>query len=348
MKFVHDGILIGGSEYQRQFTGLLLIGEIAVAWIRQSLGQETPSWDRVLVSYATLLLQGFCGDIAEDIAQSSGYDWMELLARRHGLSRPARQDEKNCLCIVRAILIIALRFGQVYGRSIEEVLRHTASRPDRVVQWKFSERPVFCKQNGVRGSPIMDKSMTTNSFNGLFQVMVLSAGIRNKMTSHSKLREAARYDWSEQGLMLTEACDQTYATIPSKPVGSYQVLQLLIADPEEEGYRRFGRLNAALQGIGEYWTENQLDNLSIILPCSELNFSDSIGQLLGSDGQTFVNFFSKINVCLDRAKDQRELTGIARNGSRDEPTTFQFYCPRCKRCSNRIPKMVRQHEINCY
>jgi len=61
------------------------------------------------------------------------------------------EGKDNVMCAVKLILILALRSGNVYGSTIDQVLEHTKARTDRTIQWRFPDRPVLCGSTATGG-----------------------------------------------------------------------------------------------------------------------------------------------------------------------------------------------------
>jgi len=62
----------------------------------------------------------------------------------------------NIMCAVKMILILALRSGNTYGTSVEQVLSVATARSDRTIQWRYPDRPVLCAAASI-GIPDFDK-----------------------------------------------------------------------------------------------------------------------------------------------------------------------------------------------
>ena len=90
------------------------------------------------------------------------------------------------------LLVVALRFGHVYGNTLQEVLQHTARRADRVVQWRSPERPVICK---IPRGPVvstLDNPAPEQQLGRTLKQMALAAGVLDRVTSHAVRRGAMR------------------------------------------------------------------------------------------------------------------------------------------------------------
>jgi hypothetical protein len=55
------------------------------------------------------------------------------------------------------LLIVALRFGNVHAKTIDELLHLAAERRDKTVQWTHPEQPVLCAFGNVDASIQLDK-----------------------------------------------------------------------------------------------------------------------------------------------------------------------------------------------
>ena len=96
------------------------------------------------------------------------------------------------LCPVKAIIIMALRFGNVKNaNSIEELLLNTARRDDKTVQWKDPRRPIlpsFTSGHIV----LLDKPASSRQFNATLAEVSVRAGIVARITGHDLRRGSAQ------------------------------------------------------------------------------------------------------------------------------------------------------------
>jgi hypothetical protein len=98
----------------------------------------------------------------------------------------ALQDaSQNAVCVIKLLLIVALRFGHVYGTTINEVLEHTAKRADRTVQWIYPKRPVLCKIPRGSAETTFNEPAPANQLSNTLVEMGLAAGVLDRITSHA-------------------------------------------------------------------------------------------------------------------------------------------------------------------
>lgn len=83
------------------------------------------------------------------------------------------------------MLIVALRFGHVYGTTIKDVLEHAGRRADRTVQWTHPKRPLLYQI--PRGSAVttLDDVAPEAQLSRTITQMGVAAGVLDRLTSHS-------------------------------------------------------------------------------------------------------------------------------------------------------------------
>lgn len=105
---------------------------------------------------------------------------------------PLEDASQSVVCVVKMLLIIALRFGRVRYTTIEEVLAHAAERYDGVVEWANPEAPVLCQMARGTSTVAYDKPAHQSQVRNAVQDIALAAGILDKVTSHDIRRGALR------------------------------------------------------------------------------------------------------------------------------------------------------------
>lgn len=105
---------------------------------------------------------------------------------------PLEDASQSVVCVVKMLLIIALRFGRVRHTTIEEVLAHAAERYDGVVEWANPEAPVLCQMARGTSTVAYDKPAHQSQVRNAVQDIALAAGILDKVTSHDIRRGALR------------------------------------------------------------------------------------------------------------------------------------------------------------
>lgn len=80
----------------------------------------------------------------------------------------------------------------MYGKTLREIMLHTAKRADRTVQWTHPHRPVICEM--PRGSAVLtlDKPAPEAQLGRTLKEFALAYGILDRVTSHAVRRGAMR------------------------------------------------------------------------------------------------------------------------------------------------------------
>lgn len=105
---------------------------------------------------------------------------------------PLKNPSQSVACPIKLLLVLALRLGYVYGRTIEDCLAHTARRMDRTIQWKVPNAPVFCKMNGNSAFLKLDEPAGQHQVRYTLQQMALLTGILDRVDSRGIRRGALR------------------------------------------------------------------------------------------------------------------------------------------------------------
>jgi hypothetical protein len=93
----------------------------------------------------------------------------------------------NIVDPIKLILIMAIRSGNICG-SIGDILHDTSKRIDRLVQWKFPDRPVLCttETNGIMNWDELANSMHSNHV--LVKAVAAMCGSKDLSITPAQLR----------------------------------------------------------------------------------------------------------------------------------------------------------------
>jgi hypothetical protein len=121
------------------------------------------------------------------------------------LLTPLLEDpSQSVVCVVKMLLVIALRFGRVRHTTIEEVLAQAAGRYDGIVEWADPEAPVLCQIARGTSTVAYDKPAHQSQVLHSVQDMALAAGILDRVTTidirKGALRDAAYLKKSVSGV----------------------------------------------------------------------------------------------------------------------------------------------------
>lgn len=108
------------------------------------------------------------------------YTWL------HANDDPAH----NSICLVKLVLIQAMRIGQTYGSTIENILQHTKNSDSRV-RWKYPDRPLICSHSQRTGT-LVNEPISVAQLNQNLQDMATQAGLASRVTTHAIRRGALR------------------------------------------------------------------------------------------------------------------------------------------------------------
>ncbi|KAK5171127.1 uncharacterized protein LTR77_004271 [Saxophila tyrrhenica] len=226
---VYRKLLVRGKWRKMQWVGFQVLLRIANSWIEHALNGGCHDWDVVLLKLLGLILMGACGARAGDVARSNHYNGVEYLCwadlemklkstspqeapsvqdltltvtleytkghkRTMNESRsvyiePLEDPNHSAVCLVKLLLIVALRLGQVQFSTIHEVLAQAAARWDGAVQWKDPKAPVVCK---LRPKRDFSKPASTDQLRATVKAMALNAGVLAPITTHDLRRGALR------------------------------------------------------------------------------------------------------------------------------------------------------------
>lgn len=104
---------------------------------------------------------------------------------------PLVDPQQSIVCPIKMLLVHALRTGQTYGVTIDEVLAHTSQRHDRTVQWKNPDYPVLC---GIDRHSFLRPTYPApaNQLAATIKTMGLVAGILQPITANDVRNGSAR------------------------------------------------------------------------------------------------------------------------------------------------------------
>jgi hypothetical protein len=145
------------------------------------------------------------------------------------------------------LLVLALRLGQTYGVTIDEVLEHTSRRHDRTIQWKNPDHPVLCSIRKGRRFLQVDNPAPARQLTDTVKVMGLIAGILVPIASRDIRSGAARdiahikkgmrgTDQRAAALHIGHSEDSVRAGTTAHYIGALQntVYNMRAADPLED------------------------------------------------------------------------------------------------------------------
>jgi len=179
-------------------------------------------------------------------------------------------------------MIVALRFGQVFGTTLSQVLDHTAQRVDKVVQWTRPDWPVFCRMNLGVLLPVREPAPYTQVSSSLRQ-MALAAGVLGHVTPHDIKRGSVRdtaylkktltgVTNAAVGLVAHHKTKSTNAGVTGGYVGSLQTPMYNLR-AESEFVDRLAPKSAAVpivmkrnkgREIDEYMDKHEMDKKSAV------------------------------------------------------------------------------------
>lgn len=196
----------------------------------------------MLLKLLGILLQSSCAARAGDIALSSAYKGRECLCWRHvtitiadrekplsvqnlllkfeleftkghknasNESRvvyitPLQDPSLNAVCVVKALLVVALRLGRVNYTTLDEVLYEASQRFDGTVQWKDPQAPVLCQLPYGDSSRFVGLAARPEQIRSALRELSLNAGLLARVNTHDlrsgALRDIAHLDAIPKGV----------------------------------------------------------------------------------------------------------------------------------------------------
>jgi hypothetical protein len=107
---------------------------------------------------------------------------------------PMTEPSLYHLCVVRMILVHALRHGRCHGNTVQEVIQHTMQQPSRVVVWTAPDMPVISAINATTHKAFLDidKPAGAKQLTTTVKMMGLIAGILAPITARHLRNGAVR------------------------------------------------------------------------------------------------------------------------------------------------------------
>ncbi|SMR55280.1 unnamed protein product [Zymoseptoria tritici ST99CH_1E4] len=234
--------LVRGLWQKRQWLGFKVILRMAQIWIDRAIDEGCISWDRTLLKLLGVVLQSACSSRSGDIARSTLYKGLECLCWKHlqltikdpdqPLSvqnltlqvtlaytkghknilnddtdifiEPLEHPGQSVVCVIKLLLIIALRFGRVNHTSLEDLLAEASDRFYKSVVWKYPEAPVLCQIARGTSTLAFDKPAHQSQILHAVQEMALTAGLLAPVDTRSirngSIRDAAYLKKSINGV----------------------------------------------------------------------------------------------------------------------------------------------------
>ena len=125
---------------------------------------------------------------------------------------PITSAAQNPVCLIKMLLIVGLRFGNVYGTTIQEVLADTERQLHGVLRWKHPKRPLVCYlRHGYRLLDV-ERSGWYSQVNNLLAKMGRAAGLLKRVTSHAIKKGAVR-DAAHLGQAIADTSTERPITI---------------------------------------------------------------------------------------------------------------------------------------
>lgn len=98
----------------------------------------------------------------------------------------------NNVCVIKMLLIVALRTGSIRGTTLDEMLKDTAKRSDKTIQWAHGTRPVIAQITAGGGPLLLDEPAAPAQVWATFSTAGVKAGIIAPIAPHDMRRGAAR------------------------------------------------------------------------------------------------------------------------------------------------------------
>jgi hypothetical protein len=105
---------------------------------------------------------------------------------------PLDEQSQNVVCLVKLVMVVALRFAHVQDRnSSKEVLEHTSKRRDRTVQWTRPTWPIICQMPRGKQLPVQEPGGAYIA-NRSIKNLALVGGVLGRVSSHAACNGAIR------------------------------------------------------------------------------------------------------------------------------------------------------------
>lgn len=220
-KMVSEEKLMTGNWHKKTWVGFAVLSRLVRAYLQRAIDVGTPNWDVVVAKVLAIVLVASLGARAGDVARARGYVGLEYMRYAHirlwlngpepefanlegevtiqyskGHKKDLNSDNirriaplnhrtNTHVCPVAWLLIHCLRQGLVHGTTLEELLQHTASRPDRVIEWRFPDRPVLSAFTSGPYRCDLDAPAGVELLHQTMREMGLVAGMRNRVYTHA-------------------------------------------------------------------------------------------------------------------------------------------------------------------
>lgn len=132
---------------------------------------------------------------------------------------PLPEGSQSAICLIKVLLIVALRLGRVYGKTLNEVLVHTAGTPNRMVQWTKPEAPVICLLGRGTDTTAHAKPAQQTCIAEALKQMALSAGVLASVNTRH-IRNGSLRDTAYLGKRISGVADRCIALVAGHTVNS--------------------------------------------------------------------------------------------------------------------------------
>ena len=106
---------------------------------------------------------------------------------------PLDSQSHHPVCLIKLLMIVALRLGHVHGRTVLDVLKHTAKRHDKTIQWTRPSWPVLCTlQSGTFVQLPVQAPASNLQLNLSTKQIALAAGVLGRVHAHATRYGAIR------------------------------------------------------------------------------------------------------------------------------------------------------------
>ncbi|KAK7707157.1 hypothetical protein SLS64_007367 [Diaporthe eres] len=234
LKAVQDKRLTQGTWRKRTWVGFITISRMVRVFLEHHLEHGAWNFDVVILKCLTVVLIGALGCRSGDVGRSQGYEGAEHLHYQHiemfleleageqpqfkhlravitldytkghkdkdnesvvKYLRPLDDVQSIHVCPIALLLVHALRNGLVHGTTLQEVLSHTAARPDLHVEWTHPTRPVLTAIGRKPSRCDLDVVTTPRRVLDTIKQMGLLSGMLSRVYAHS-LRLGALRDYA--------------------------------------------------------------------------------------------------------------------------------------------------------
>ncbi|KAI3398505.1 hypothetical protein diail_9029 [Diaporthe ilicicola] len=231
---VKEKRLIKGTWRKRTWIGFVTLSRMIRVFLEHFIQNGAWNFDVVISKCLSVVLIASLGGRSGDVARSDGYSGVEHMKYkdielyleaeageqpqfRHLRAtvtieyakgdkdtinenhvryfRPLDDVQSIHVCPIALLLVHALRNGLVHGTTLEEVLSHTAGRPDLHVEWKHPERPILTAIARKPSRCDLDVVTSPHQVLNTIKQMGLISGMLSRVYAHS-LRLGAIRDYT--------------------------------------------------------------------------------------------------------------------------------------------------------